>query len=110
MRDRASLLALCIDRGGYLRGARVAEFIAEWEVAVRKHGRDIGVEEFARWWKDSYRTAYRRLADFRAMFPELGPAGTPSALMRPLLDRLEYDEPPYGIALEDVPLDLRAFA
>lgn len=110
MRDRAQLLALCIDRGGYRQGARVAQFITEWEVAIRKHGRDVGIDEFATWWRDSYRTGYRRLAEFREMFPELGEHATPSALMRPLLDRLAYDEPPHGVDLTDVPLDLRAFA
>lgn len=111
MRDRAQLIAVCIERGGYLRGARMAEFITEWEVAVRKHGRAIGIEEFAHYWKASYRTAYRRLADFRELFGDVyGPDATPSVMMGPLLDRLAYDEPPYGVDLVDVPLDLRALA
>jgi hypothetical protein len=108
--NRTLILEECIRRQGFRRGAMVAEFITEWEVWLRSAGQDGGVEEFAQWWKDSPRTAYRRLANFRAAFPELGKQATPSALMGPLLERLRYDEPPYGVELADVPLDLRALA
>lgn len=66
----------------------MAEFIAEWEVCVRSQRRDVSSEEFAAWWKDSRATTYRRLAEFREAFPQLGPHATPSALMGPLLVRL----------------------
>jgi hypothetical protein len=106
MRDRLEVLRLCIDRGGYRRGARVAEFITEWEIAVRKHGGPIGIEQFARWWKDSRMTAYRRQDDFRDMFPELGPDATPEVLMGPLLARLAEESEPDRQALDSIPLDL----
>jgi hypothetical protein len=92
MRDRRDLIALCISRGGFKEGARVAEFISEWEIAVRKHAGPIGIEEFSRWWKDSRPTAYRRLITFRELFPELGPQATPQDLMRPLLARIAAGE------------------
>lgn len=88
MRDRLGLIGVCVDRGGYRRGARVAEFVMEWEVAVRKHAGPVGIEEFARWWRESRMTAYRRLAEFRELFPELGQEATPNDLMRPLLDAI----------------------
>jgi hypothetical protein len=106
MRDRRDLLQVCIQRGGYRRGARVAEFVLEWEVAVRKHGGSIGIEDFSRWWKESNRTAYRRQSEFRELFPELGPDATPESLMRPLLDRLALDPDPDWQALDATPLDL----
>jgi hypothetical protein len=98
------LIGLCVDRGGYRRGARVAEFVMEWEVAVRKHAGPVTMDEFARWWKDSPRTAYRRLAEFRDLFPELGEHGTPQDLMRPLLDRLAAGEADWQ-ALDAIPLE-----
>jgi len=79
------VLSLCVARGGYRSGRKVAQFIAEWELVVRSHGREISIAEFHDWWKDSQATAYRRLAEFRALFPELGPQGKPDDLMRPLL-------------------------
>jgi hypothetical protein len=82
------VLALCVDRLGYRRGARVAEFIGEWEVCVRQLGHAVSTDEFAAWWRESRATAYRRLAEFRESFPELGPHGKPDDLMRPLLEQL----------------------
>lgn len=102
MNDRLKLISLCVERLGYRRGVRVAEFIGEWELCVRSTGGLVGAEEFAAWWEASASTAYRRLVEFRAAFPELGPHGVPSALMRPLLERLEQgrdvsDFPPVGL-------------
>lgn len=102
MSNRLQVIGLCIDQCGYRRGARLAEFIAEWEVCVRSYNRDVTSEEFAAWWKDSRATTYRRLAEFREAFPQLGPHATPSALMRPLLDRLSEGKRLTG----DIPYDL----
>lgn len=82
------VLALCVKRGGYRRGGRVAQFITEWELVVRSTGGDINTETFAAWWKEGNATAYRRLAEFREMFPELEERGRPSDLMEPLLHHL----------------------
>lgn len=83
------VLALCINRGGYRRGRRVAQFIAEWELVVRSERGDITAETFAAWWREGNATAYRRLAEFRQLFPELGDRGRPSDLMEPLLHYME---------------------
>jgi hypothetical protein len=74
------LLALCIQRAGWRRGAQVAEFVMEWTICAEDVGHDPGIEEFADWWRDgSRRTAYRRMDAFRAAFPE---ATTPSDIAR----------------------------
>jgi hypothetical protein len=86
--ERARMIAECIDRGGYRRGGRIAEFITEWEVAVRKTGGPLTTDEVAAWWRQSRPTAYRRLGEFRQAWPELGAHGFPHDLMRPLLDEL----------------------
>jgi hypothetical protein len=100
--SRLAVLALCVDRGGYREGRRVAQFIFEWELVVRSIGSDITTEEFAAWWKVGAATSYRRLAQFRTMFEELGEHATPSDLMRPLLAQLakgELVEPDLGLAV-----------
>jgi hypothetical protein len=96
------VLTLCVNRGGYRHGRRVAQFIAEWELAVRSIGRNITAEEFGAWWKDSPATAYRRLAEFRQLFPELGQHGKPDDLMGPLLTQLMAAS--FGQEVGDVPL------
>jgi hypothetical protein len=88
MIDRVQLAALCAARAGLRRGGRLTEFIAEWELCVRAHGRAVNAEEYAAWSWHSRATAYNRLREFRAAFPQLGPQGIPSDLMRPLLERL----------------------
>jgi hypothetical protein len=110
MRDRVEVLRLCIDRAGYRRGGLMAEFILEWEIAVRKHGGSIGIEEFARWWKDSRMTAHRRLRVFRDAFPELGPHATPEAFMAPLLAYLMVEDDPDWKVVDAIPLDLAVLA
>lgn len=100
MASRLQVLALCIDRLGYRRGARVAEFIAEWEICVRQAGGEVETEHFAAWWKDSRATTYRRLQEFREGFPELGEHGRPSDLMGPLLEQLRTSQK----VPEDLPL------
>lgn len=97
------VLALCVNRGGYRRGRKVAQFIAEWELAVRSIGREISAEEFAAWWQDHRATAFRKLAEFRELFPELGEHGKPDDLMGPLLKRLAIGHPG---ALSDLPLEV----
>lgn len=95
------MLALCVNRGGYRVGSRVAQFIFEWELCVRSVKHEVSVEEFGAWWKVDRATAYRRLAEFRELFPQLGERGKPSDLMGPLLERLARGE-----QLEDVDTDL----
>lgn len=75
-----TLLEVCVGAaGGNVKsirvGAQVCEFILEWTLATKALGHDPGIEEFGRWWKQSekeQRTAYRRLALFRELFPDEG--------------------------------------
>lgn len=83
MLDRIQVLALCVARTGYREGTALAQFIFEWEGEVRRRGGPITIED---WPEKRKRTGYRRLALFRATFPELGDTGTPQDLMRPLLE------------------------
>jgi len=70
-RPARTLLEVCIARGGYLRGARVAEFVIEWTIAADDLGHQPSANEFAHWWRDrSERTTWRRLAQFKQVFPE----------------------------------------
>lgn len=85
MLDRLQVLALCVARTGYREGTALAQFIFEWEGYVRRHGAPITIED---WPTGRKRTGYRRLATFRATFPELGEDGTPQDLMGPLMGRL----------------------
>jgi hypothetical protein len=53
------------------RASRVAAFVALWGAAmVDLDTEDLGIEAYARWASESRRTAYRRLADFRVLWPE----------------------------------------
>jgi hypothetical protein len=75
-----------------LRKARkVAQFIAEWELVVRDQGGAITVEEFGKWWRESPATVYRRLSQFRELYPD---AQHPHDLMGPLLRDLRIER--YG--------------
>ena len=73
-----TLLEVCVGAAGgdvkaIRKGALVCEFILEWTIATKALGHDPGIEEFGRWWKHSekmQRTAYRRLALFRELFPD----------------------------------------
>ena len=76
-REMNTILEVCLAAaGGDLqaipKAAKVCEFILEWAVATSALGHNPGIEEFGRWWKHSekmQRTAYRRLALFRELFP-----------------------------------------
>ncbi len=87
--DKFKLFLLCVDRGGVKRGARLYDFCEDWAAAVDANRGAVSMNEYSAWTRRySSRTAYSRLAEFRAAFPELGPEGRPDALMGPLLDRL----------------------
>ena len=101
--DRLDLVAVCIARAGGLRaGRRMAQFITEWEVAVRANGGPVSADDFAGYWRESRMTSFRRLAEFRNAFPELGPQAFPHALMAPLLERLAAGDehiPDLGVSI-----------
>ena len=76
-------LRICVERLGYIEGAKVAQFCVEWGLAEQELGADMGIAEFADWWKDaSTRTAYYRLERFREGFPELGEKAYPRDFVR----------------------------
>lgn len=53
------------------KAARCAALIAMWATALVELERDtIGVEEYAEWAFESRRTVYRRLIEFREIWPE----------------------------------------
>lgn len=82
MRERKSLLRLCVDRAGSnLKGARMAAFIVAWGLARDALGRVPSVEEYAEWWGQPRRTAFEEQAAFREVF---APLQTPD----PLLDHM----------------------
>lgn len=65
---------------------RIAVFVSEWGLAEAEAGHAIGAEDFAAWPQaPSRRTVYRRLAEFRELFPEFDtPAGmAPQKLPQP---------------------------
>ena len=65
------------------RGAKVAGFIALWATLMGELGRaELSIEDYADSGYEGRRTSYRRLADFRAMFPE---HRNPNALASQLL-------------------------
>jgi hypothetical protein len=65
-----SLIELCVARGGWRKGTKVCSFIMAWAWASRSLGRPITVEEYAEWWREDWRTAYRHQALFRELFGE----------------------------------------
>ncbi len=71
-RPPRTVLELCVARAGLLKGAKLAEFVCAWAIATRSVGHTLGIEEFSEWWAEGYsrRTAYNRLREFRAVFPE----------------------------------------
>lgn len=70
----------------HLKAARLAAYVIAWGRCRADLGHDPTTEEYAEWWGQSVRTAYRELALFREAFPTLDNPG-------PLVDRLEEAGP-----------------
>lgn len=86
---KAAVWLVCLNRAGYLNGARLVEFIDDWRDCVIANDGPVSMNHYADWTRRfSRRTAYERLAMFRKAFPELGESGNPEGLLGPLLDRL----------------------
>lgn len=65
-RSPEPLLVTLQGRVGYLRGCKVCGFIVAWGIVTESLGRPPeSIEEYADWWKQSHRTAYREQALFR---------------------------------------------
>ena len=55
------------------KATRVALFITSWAAAMRADGRDeYTITEYARFWNDTERGAYRLQKEFRELWPEFG--------------------------------------
>jgi hypothetical protein len=66
------------------KATRVALFIASWAAAMKAEGRDeFTITEYARFWNEVEREAYRYQREFRDLWPEYE---TPDELARKLLE------------------------
>jgi hypothetical protein len=81
-REARTLLEVCVARAGLRKGALIAEYIIEWTLCTADVGHEPSANEVAQWWKASERTAWRRLAAFKAAFPEFD---NPAPLARQLI-------------------------
>lgn len=63
-----TVLEHAIGKAGVLKGSRVLTFICQWTMTSQALGRPITIEDYAEWWKESERTAYRHQAEFRRVF------------------------------------------
>lgn len=78
-REKTSVLSVCVSRavenygpvkGGRV-GGRIAAFVWEWAQYQADTGHSPGTAlEYGRWAHVPERTAFRRLAEFRELFPE----------------------------------------
>jgi hypothetical protein len=62
------LLVVAARRVGLRKAFKVLTFMAAWDTAQRAVGHEIGIEEYARWWREPNGTAYRHQALFRDAF------------------------------------------
>ena len=98
-REMNTLLEVCLEAaGGDIRAipkaSRVCGFILEWAVVMKRLGHNPGIEEFGKSWKESekrQRTANRRLAEFRELFPD---ESTPERFAALLLEKEERELSP----------------
>lgn len=85
-REPRTIMEVCIAQKGVVKGARVCSFIVQWCIASNALGREISIEEYADWWKEHVRTAYREQARFREVFPHMS---TPQAIANQAIARSE---------------------
>jgi hypothetical protein len=71
---------------GVLKGARVCAFITQWTMTSQALGREITIEDYIEWWRESQRTAYRHQAEFRAVF---APLSNPQPIANQAITRAE---------------------
>lgn len=67
-RPARTVMEVAVAKRGPIKGARVVQFVVQWAIASQALGREITLEEYADWWKESERTAYRHQAAFREVF------------------------------------------
>lgn len=65
-----TLLAIASARVGQNRGRAVVTFLMQWSIAMEALGRDdIALQDYADYWGENRRTAFRRQSEFREAFP-----------------------------------------
>ena len=64
------LIAFMATRAGVRRAFKVGALLVEWGMCVDKLGREPSAEDFQAWAKESRATWYRRMSDFRRVWPE----------------------------------------
>ena len=86
----SNVFEFCVANLGVMKGARLAGFIACWAIAEASYDHPLGegegttaaVREFCEYWNESERTAYRRVAEFHALFPHWATPGPLCAIAR----------------------------
>jgi hypothetical protein len=78
MKER-SLLQVAVVNAGIYRGSQGASVVVSWALAQRELGHELGdqegghlsaaIREYADYWKQSERTAWRDLKRFKAAYP-----------------------------------------
>lgn len=88
---RGSLLEELYRRAGFLKAARVGTFILQWTACSRALGAEPTMDEFIDWWGEPRRTAFRRQAEFREVFPGMVSPAPFAAAVQAELDRAHAD-------------------
>jgi hypothetical protein len=88
-------MELCVARAGgrwrsLPKGSRVWQFIIQWTLLSQLEDRPISLMEYADFWDEPDRTAYRHLKEFRELFGE-GAEGFRDP--QPIADNLKATEP-----------------
>jgi hypothetical protein len=88
------------------KATRVALFITSWAAAMRAEGRDeFTITEYARFWDETERVAYRLQEEFRELWPEYRESN-PNELARQIVEqeKLSKDEAgrplPFSVSVE----------
>lgn len=88
------------------KATRVALFIASWAAAMRANDREeYTITEYARFWNETERTAYRLQEEFRELWPEFNESN-PNELARQIVkqEKLSKDEAgrplPFSVSVE----------
>jgi hypothetical protein len=88
------------------KATRVALFITSWARAMRAEGREeFTITEYARFWKETERTAYRLQGEFRELWPEYNDSN-PNELARQIVELEELSNDgagkplPFSVSVE----------
>lgn len=69
-RHGQSLYAIAAGRIGQKRGRAVIAFVMQWSIAMQALDRQtLTLDEYAEYWGETRRTAFRHQSEFRAAFP-----------------------------------------